>query len=161
MRQKNCRNPVSNRGPYDLQSYALPTELFRRAVILPSFMLFKPVPSNSRPFKLFKLHHTFFFNTSADKNFQEKSFLWKFKKVLSSFYRPLSIDLFCDEMATKMCLIIISCKAFSSKLLRKSWQRREIVWDIRDKTKLKFLMCSRVIWFEVNYCETKWVERLK
>ena len=28
--QKDCRNPGSNQGPLDLQSNALPTELFRR-----------------------------------------------------------------------------------------------------------------------------------
>ena len=28
--KNQCRNPVSNRGPYDLQSYALPTELLRQ-----------------------------------------------------------------------------------------------------------------------------------
>ena len=28
--QKMCRNPGSNQGPYDLQSYALPTELLRQ-----------------------------------------------------------------------------------------------------------------------------------
>ena len=33
-KQKICRNPGSNQGPYDLQSYALPTELLRRAGIL-------------------------------------------------------------------------------------------------------------------------------
>ena len=28
-KKKNCRNPGSNQGPLDLQSNALPTELFR------------------------------------------------------------------------------------------------------------------------------------
>ena len=30
---KSCRNPGSNQGPLDLQSNALPTELFRREVL--------------------------------------------------------------------------------------------------------------------------------
>ena len=41
--QKMCRNPGSNQGPYDLQSYALPTELLRRAGILDAPIPFKPV----------------------------------------------------------------------------------------------------------------------
>ena len=32
--QKICRNPGSNQGPYDLQSYALPTELLRHVAYL-------------------------------------------------------------------------------------------------------------------------------
>ena len=32
---QNCRDPGSNRGPLDLQSNALPTELSRPLIILP------------------------------------------------------------------------------------------------------------------------------
>ena len=37
-----CRNPGLNQGPLDLQSNALPTELFRLAIVVVNFKLYKP-----------------------------------------------------------------------------------------------------------------------